>query len=100
MNTRPAEIRFWEKVDTSGTCWVWTGGQNGRGYGNFWDERRQVLAQRWIYESVHGPIPGDLTIDHLCETKLCVLVEHMQLVTREDNQRLRWVRWAERRAAA
>jgi hypothetical protein len=25
--------RFWSKVDTSGDCWLWTGGVSPKGYG-------------------------------------------------------------------
>lgn len=29
----PMDVRFWEKVDTSGECWLWLGGCNSDGYG-------------------------------------------------------------------
>ena len=33
---RPAEERFWEKVQKTDTCWLWTGCVNGvAGYGMF-----------------------------------------------------------------
>ncbi len=97
MNATPAE-RLAARSIPQGECIVFTGGENGRGYGSIWVNRRQQLAHRVAWEIEHGPIPGDLTIDHTCETKRCIRTEHMQLVTRAENQRLRWVRWAERRA--
>lgn len=28
---RPACVRFWEKVDRSGDCWLWTGSRSAKG---------------------------------------------------------------------
>lgn len=54
---RPAPDRFWEKVDQSGECWLWTGGTSTNGYGRFSVNGRMVNAHRWAYEECVGPIP-------------------------------------------
>lgn len=66
---------------------VWTGAQNGRGYGQRRVKGRVVYVHRHAWEEVHGPIPAGMTIDHLCGVKLCTNVGHMEVVTRSENSR-------------
>jgi hypothetical protein len=83
--------RFEARVDRSGECHVWTGGKQTRGYGWLGAYRggNSGLAHRMAWQLERGPIPGDLTVDHLCGNKLCVRIEHLELVTREENTRRR-----------
>jgi len=81
--------RFWSKVDKSDECWLWTGCVTRNGYGRYPLNGSSVLAHRHAYEMAVGPIPRGLTIDHLCRTKRCVRVEHMELVTLAENIRRR-----------
>lgn len=93
-----AEDRFWAKVDRSsgfvsevrpdlGECWLYTGGLS-RGYGVFWNEdRKSVSAHRFAYELEHGPIPSDLSLDHLCYTRNCVRSTHLEPVPIGENVR-------------
>ena len=83
-----AQERFDAKVSVEGECLLWTAALNKGGYGVFNDEEnRAVLAHRWAYAQVHGPIPERdaqgkrLTLDHLCRNRACVKVEHLELVT-------------------
>ena len=79
------EDRFWSKVDASGDCWEWTAGRNW-GYGKFMDaDYSTVRAHRWAWESLVGPIPDGLTLDHLCRNKLCVNPDHLEPVTMRAN---------------
>lgn len=86
--------RFWQKVQQGGTpsyapklgsCWLWGGKRSSQGYGVFSAE--QVYAHRYAYEHMVAPIPGDLTIDHLCRVQLCVNPTHLEPVTRAENSR-------------
>lgn len=71
-----------------GDCLIWQGAQNSRGYGSVTNGHGgSMLAHRKVWESVNGPIPEGLTIDHLCMTPLCLNVEHMEVVTRAENAR-------------
>lgn len=80
------EARFWAKVDRSGRCWLWTAATHPDGYGKFRaDGRVLVYAHRWSYESLVGPIPEGLTLDHLCRTRNCVNPEHLEPVTNRVN---------------
>lgn len=76
--------RFWQKVDTSGDCWLWTGYVMPNGYGQFrWPGGS--LAHRYAYETTNGPIPDGLDLDHLCRTRNCVRPDHLDPVPRVVN---------------
>lgn len=69
-------------------CIIWTGAVQSSGYGSVTNGRGgSMLAHRKAWEDANGPIPGDLTVDHLCAEKLCQNVDHMELVTRAENNR-------------
>lgn len=85
-NAGPVEPRFWEKVDASGDCWLWTAAHQGDGYGVFWAAGRQVGAHRFAYETLVGPIPAGHQLDHLCRVPSCVNPDHLEPVTPRINQ--------------
>lgn len=72
-----------------GDCLIWQGARNSRGYGSVTGGSKgfTLLAHRAVYMDLIGPIEGDLTIDHLCMEKLCLNVQHMEVVTRSENSR-------------
>ncbi|MDQ4143885.1 MAG: HNH endonuclease [Actinomycetota bacterium] len=73
------------KVAFSPDCWVWTAATD-RGYGYFGLRKGCIkLAHRLAYEALRGPIPEDLTIDHLCRNRSCVNPWHMEPVPRGVN---------------
>jgi hypothetical protein len=83
--------RFWELVQSGEhpegfetRCRNWSGRLND-GYGQFHVDKDVVLAHRWIYEQLIGPIPDGMQIDHLCGNPRCVNVEHLVAVTRADH---------------
>lgn len=90
-HTRPAEERFWEKVQRGGPddCWLWTGNITKKKdpHGRFYPGpgREGVLAHRYAYELLVGPIPEGMHIDHLCRTRLCVNPRHLEPVTPKVN---------------
>ena len=91
--TRPAPERFWEKVDKAGQdeCWLWTANKTApNGHGRFLGPGGQVMAHRFAYELLVGPIPEGLVIDHLCRVRLCVNPAHLEPVTAEENIRRGW----------
>lgn len=67
-------------------CLIWQGRVNkNSGYGTRTVKGKTVYVHRHAWELVNGPIPEGMTVDHLCEQKLCINVEHMELCSRGDN---------------
>ncbi|MEU5302229.1 HNH endonuclease signature motif containing protein [Streptomyces noursei] len=78
--------RFLAKIrDAEGGCWEWTGGRTSDGYGTFWLDGRQQYAHRVAYETLRGPIPDGLVIDHLCRNRACANPAHLEAVTNRTN---------------
>jgi hypothetical protein len=74
-------------------CIPWAGPTMNMGYGLAYvassgygaKDARSVLAHALAWEQEHGPVPKGFTVHHRCENKLCVNVEHMELLTRKDH---------------
>jgi hypothetical protein len=101
LRQRPISQRILANTRADGDCLVWQGKGTGSGYGQISWGGRLWLVHRAIWTALRGPIPEGLTIDHLCRTKLCVFVEHMEVVTAAVNsERAGGLRttWANRRA--
>lgn len=81
------EARFWSKVEKAGDegCWTWTAARTRDGHGRFRTPTSHVLAHRWSYERLVGPIPEGLVLDHLCRNPPCVNPAHLEPVTAEEN---------------
>lgn len=72
------------RIDSMG-CWVWTGADNGTGYGKIWAEGRTQYATRVIYQLLVGPIPENHDMDHLCRVVACVNPDHLEPVSHREN---------------
>lgn len=46
---------------------------------------KQIVAHRYAWEQVHGPIPEGMQVDHRCHRRNCVNVDHLRLVTNKQN---------------
>jgi len=74
-------------------CWLWPKAKDKKGYGGIGTgsrlngTQRSQQVHRVAYEVFVGPIPEGMTIDHTCETKLCVNPEHLEPVTNAENKR-------------
>ena len=82
---KPLQDRFWEKVDKSGTCWLWTSNCNPAGYGSFLIAGKNRVAHRVAYELLVGPIPEGMFLDHICHTTKCVRPDHLRPATPKQN---------------
>lgn len=85
-----SNARFWLHVDKRPSgCWLWTG-KTTNGYGIVGiggRNGRLMRAHRVAYESMVGPIPKGLDLDHLCRVRNCVNPAHLEPVTRLENLR-------------
>jgi len=70
-------------------CWIWWGASLSNGYGKVTVNYKTLLVHRFVYESLIGPIPEGLQLDHVCENKLCVNPAHLEPVTCKINMERR-----------
>ncbi len=74
-------------------CWLWLGELNSAGYGrisqgnNKIGKRVRSLAHRVSYELAKGPVPEGFDLDHLCRVPCCINPDHLEPVTRSENNR-------------
>lgn len=86
-----ADARFWAKVEIErrDACWLWTGAQISNGYGNVSRGGKNILAHRYAYEQLVGPIPDGLQLDHVydrgCRHRNCVNPAHLEPVSHAIN---------------
>ncbi len=86
---KPAQIRERpeaRRVDPA-ECVLWQGCRDRDGYGARSVNGKRVFVHRWVYEQVHGPIPPGMTVDHLCRNPACYNLDHLEAVSRADNNR-------------
>lgn len=79
--------RFFKYLSITTSCWLWAGAVNKAGYGIIAYKRNCYLAHRVSFEMFVGPIPQGLQLDHLCRVHNCVNPDHLDIVTKAENQR-------------
>jgi Pectobacterium phage endonuclease len=84
------EARFWNYVNKTDTCWLWTGAtEHARGHGRFSallnGKMKHYGAHRYAYELQYGPIPEGMVVRHACDVPNCVFYGHLSLGTPDDN---------------
>lgn len=64
-------------------CILWTGALDKDGYGYSNGKR----AHRTAYATAYGGVPDGMEIDHTCRTRACINPDHLEAVTRAENNR-------------
>lgn len=76
--------------DTNGTgCWIWSGALSN-GYGSTWggrSVRQAVSVHKFVFETLVGPVPPGLELDHLCRNRACCNPDHLEPVSQLENNR-------------
>lgn len=98
--TRPAEERFWDKVDRNGPvirpelgpCWIWTAADADR-YGKIFVGTGVTPddAHRFAWKIASGaPIPDGFDVCHICDTTGCVRNDSQGTYEVEGRVLVRW----------
>lgn len=78
--------------EDAGKCVLWPGARYSSGYGQRRFRGKRTSAHRAAWVEAHGEIDNGLEVDHICETRLCINVSHLQLVTHSQNCELSGLR--------
>lgn len=64
-------------------CELHPGWRNTRGYGVVCKGRGwpQVVAHKYAWQKINGPVPEGFELHHRCENRPCIRLDHLQLVT-------------------
>ena len=81
--------RFWDKVKIAGPdeCWEWLSSKKPFGHGDFYFNKKTVLAHRMVWLLINGEIPDGMCVCHKCDNPSCVNINHLFLATKIDNNR-------------
>lgn len=75
-------------IEPNSGCWLWTGATTSGGYSSIRTNGSARQGHLVIYEMLRGPLPEPFSeLDHLCRTRCCVNPDHMEPVTRGENNR-------------
>lgn len=93
----PSLLKFFTKTegDWETGCWNWVAAKDKDNYPRFWQSTKNRQAHRWIYETLVGPIPAGFDLDHVCVNATCVAPNHLEPVTKKENQDRKKLRRAE-----
>ena len=68
-------------------CWEWLGAVDNLGTARKEFAGKQVIARRWMWMSLFGPIPDGLVVTTTCGNKACTNPHHLRPCTQADANR-------------
>jgi hypothetical protein len=81
------------EIDPVFGCHLWTGSLNDNDRPIVWHGNKPFSAIRKAFEQAGIEIPDDRVPDHLCRRIRCVSLEHLELVTKQENERRKSMRY-------
>jgi len=85
QNSDLSEVLKRIEIDPATGCHNWLGQRNPKGYGITRFKGGMWQMHRLVWVQLRGPIPKDKQIDHLCNNTSCCNVEHLRVVTPQEN---------------
>ena len=80
-------------------CWLWRSDKLDRhGYGTYWTTGGARQAHRFVYETLVGPVPEGMVLDHNCRRRACCRPAHLEPISGAENDRRRSWRYRSRMA--
>jgi len=68
-------------------CRIWVGTLWASGYGRVTFQNREWQVHRLMYFLCYGPIPPRMEIQHTCDWRDCLAIDHLELGTHAENMR-------------
>lgn len=68
-------------------CWEWLGTKTAQGYGKKTVGGRTMMASRWLWEQLFGPIRDGMVLSSTCGNPGCVNPHHHRVCTQAKNVR-------------
>lgn len=78
------EERFWQKVEKTETCWIWTGARSGAGYAMFGGKSASHIS--FFFATGRWPEHGKFLL-HRCDCPPCINPDHLVEGTQAENIR-------------
>ena len=83
--TEEHKKRFWERVDKTDSCWLWTGATVRYGHGQVGINYKLHRTHRVSWLLAGNTIPEGHVIRHKCRSRNCVNPEHLETGTQAEN---------------